>query len=308
MSRLSKIAPADVIATGVTAPRAALRLADWIELTKPRLTMLAMLTAVAGFFLATDTPIDGVLLCATLVGTALVGAGVAVLNQCMERDVDALMPRTQDRPLPGGRVQAGPATAFGTVLTLSGAAILWFGTNPLTATLAGATIFTYLFCYTPLKRVSPWCTLVGAVPGALPPLLGYTAAAGRIDAVAALLFCILFAWQLPHFMAIALLYKDDYARASMPMLPVVDVDGRRTARTIIVWTLVMLAASVALPATGLVGPVYLAAAVLFGAAFLSAAIATARRLDLVRARRLFFVSILYLPLLLLVMVWDRTFM
>jgi protoheme IX farnesyltransferase len=285
--------------------RAMPRLADLVELTKPRLTLLAVLTTLAGVLIGLPGAADVWLLAHTLFGTALVGAGVAALNQYLERDADARMPRTANRPLPAGRMLPAQAMFLGAALTSSGLAELLLAVNALSASIAALVVVSYLFCYTPLKRVSPHCTIVGAVPGALPPVIGYAAAAGRIDATAMALFFVLFTWQLPHFFAIAVLYRDDYAAANMPMLPVVDPTGRRTRRAIALWTAALVVASIVPFFIGAAAGAYLVAALVIGAAFAAFAFAAVVNLNRLNARRVFLASIIYLPLLLTLMAAGR---
>lgn len=277
----------------------------YVELTKPRLTMVALITTLVGFCLGTGKPMNVGLLIHALMGTALLGAGLAALNQYFERRRDALMPRTAGRPLPSGRMRPKEALAFGILISIAGLLQLQFAVNPLTAGLATVTLFLYLCCYIPLKGITPWCTLVGAVPGALPPVIGYTAASGRIDAGAIVLFAILFLWQMPHFLAIATVYREQYRDAGMPMLPVVDPDGTRTARHIVIYSLALLVATLWPSYVGLSGNAYLMVAVFLGFIFGAFAFEAAIGRTIQSARRLFLASVLYLPLLLGVMIWDR---
>lgn len=272
-------------------------LADWMELTKPRITSMVVFTALVGFVTASSSSPWSPLLAAALVGTGLVAAGASVLNQVLERDTDALMLRTRARPLPAGRVTPGAARAFGAVLTAAGLAALLSQSGPLAAAVAFTTWASYLFLYTPLKRKTPLATLVGAVPGALPPVIGWAAARGQLDAGAFILFAILFLWQVPHFLAIAWLYRDDYARAGFPMLPVLDREGTFTSRQAVVHSLALLLVSLAPAVAGLAGPAYLAGAFLLGAGLTVFALRLARARDLVAARALFLASVLYLPAL-----------
>ena len=209
-------------------------LADRLELAKPRITAMVVFTSLVGFVTAGDDAIRGAALAAALLGTGLVAAGAAVLNQVLERDTDALMERTRHRPLPAGRVTAVEAVAFGAAVTLAGDTLLFALCGPLPAAVAFATWASYLFVYTPLKRRTPLATLVGAVPGALPPVIGWTARTGSLDQGAFILFAILFLWQVPHFLAIAWMYRDDYAKGGFPMLPVLDREGSFTARQAVV--------------------------------------------------------------------------
>ena len=238
------------------------RLADRLELTKPRITLMVMLTALVGFVMGSPGPLRLLLLALALGGTGLVAAGAAVLNQLLERDTDALMLRTRERPLAAGRVTRLEAGSFGLLLSALGLAVLLRGCGALPALVALVTWSSYLFVYTPLKRRTPLATLVGAVPGALPPVIGWTASAGSLDPGACILFSILFLWQVPHFLAIAWLYRDDYARAGFPMLPVVDREGVFTARQAVVHSLALLLVSLAPVGAGMTGPGYLVGAFL----------------------------------------------
>jgi protoheme IX farnesyltransferase len=272
------------------------RVADFASLTKPGILALAVLTTAAGFLLATGGAADSAALAALLLGATLVGAGTNAWNHLLERDVDARMERTRRRPLPAGRLEARSALVFASCATGAGLAILALGTNLLVATLAVASFLLYAFVYTPLKRRSPLCTIVGAIPGALPPLFGWAAARGSLGAEAWTLFGILFFWQLPHFLAIAWLYREDYARAGFPMLPVVDEAA--AGRQALLQTAALVLLSVAPPVARLAGGAYVLAALVLGGAFLSFAIAFARRPSPRRARALFLASIAYLPALL----------
>ena len=272
-------------------------LVDRIELTKPRITAMVVFTALVGFVTGADAPLRGAALAAALVGTGLVAAGAAVLNQVLERDTDALMERTRQRPLPAGRVLPAEAVAFGTGVTLAGHALLLAVCGPLPAAVAFVTWASYLFVYTPLKRRTPLATLVGAVPGALPPVIGWTARTGSLDQGAFILFAILFLWQVPHFLAIAWLYRDDYARGGFPMLPVLDREGSFTARQAVVHSLALLLVSLLPFPAGLAGPVYLAGAALLGVALTLFAMRLLSQRTLPAARGLFLASVLYLPAL-----------
>ena len=272
-------------------------LADRLELVKPRITTMVVFTSLVGFVTASAEPIRGAVLAAALVGTALVAAGAAVLNQVLERDTDALMDRTRHRPLPAGRVTAVEATAFGAAVTLAGHALLFAGCGPLPAAVAFATWASYLFVYTPLKRRTPLATLVGAVPGALPPVIGWTARSGSLDQGAFILFAILFLWQVPHFLAIAWMYRDDYAKGGFPMLPVLDREGSFTARQAVLHSLALLLVSLLPVAAGFAGSVYLAGAFLLGVALTLFAIRLLSLRTLPAARALFLASVLYLPAL-----------
>lgn len=290
----------------MTVDLACSRAADFLELTKPRITLLVLATTLVGFFLGSGPGISLGLLGHALLGTALVAGGASALNMWSERRLDGLMKRTLHRPLPAGRLQAPDALRFATALAAAGLAYLFYRVNPLTSLLAAATLLSYLFVYTPLKTRTWWCTLIGAVPGAIPPVMGYTAATGSLDTPAWILFGILFFWQIPHFYAIGWIYREDYARAGFPMLPVVDETGRRTA-----WQaglhIVALMIMTVLPAlAGVAGNLYLGGALLSGACFLAFGTSFARMRSLASARRLFVASVCYLPLLMALLMVDRT--
>jgi protoheme IX farnesyltransferase len=280
-----------------TLPASRAAATDWLELTKPRITTMVVFTALVGFVTATSGPHWTGLLAAALAGTGLVAAGASALNQVLERHTDALMLRTRSRPIPSGRILPRDAGIFGGLLTVAGLVLLLWRCGPLAAAVALTTWVSYLFLYTPLKRRTPLATLVGAVPGALPPVIGWAAASESLDAGAFLLFAILFLWQVPHFLAIAWLYRDDYARAAFPMLPVLDREGSFTARQAVVHSLALLLVSLAPYAAGLVGPGYLLGAFLLGVALTLFAVRLAHARDLVSARGLFLASVLYLPAL-----------
>ena len=275
------------------------------ELVKARLTSLVLITTLVGFYLGRRGGMDYLLLFHTLLGTALLASGASALNQLLERDLDARMKRTEDRPLPSGRLTADSVLLFGGVCSASGLIYLALGVNLLTAILGAATLGSYLFVYTPLKRLTPLNTVVGAIPGALPPLMGWTAATGHVSVAGWSLFTILFFWQLPHFLAIAWMYREDYARAGFVMLPVVDPDGTRTGRQAVSHTLGLLPVSLAPFLFKLTGPVYFAGALILGALFLWYAIQFSRRLTMDKARALFYMSIIYLPALLGLAVLDK---
>lgn len=281
------------------------RPADWVELTKPRITLLVTLTTAAGFALASERPLDLPKFGATLVGTALVAAGSAAWNQYVERETDSLMRRTASRPLPGGRMLPEHALAFGGALAAAGLLLLWFLVNPLTSAIGLATLFAYVAVYTPMKRRTSLATLVGAVPGAAPPVMGWTGAAGDLGLGGWLLFSILFLWQLPHFLSIAWLYRDDYRRAGMPLLTVNDPDGRATGRQAVLYALTLLPVSILPSAIGMTGGAHLAGALAFGLAFLAAAVLFAHRQTVTTARRLLLASVFYLPAVFTVAVVDH---
>jgi heme o synthase len=296
-------------ATAQTLPQAAIieksRFAVFSELIKARLTLLVLLTTFVGFYVGFRGPLDWLLLFHAILGTALVASGAAALNQLLEREHDAKMRRTEDRPLPSGRLQPTTVLILGVACAGSGLVYLALAVNLLTSLLGAITLVSYLFVYTPLKRVTTFNTIVGAIPGALPPLMGWTAARGEISSGGWSLFAILFFWQLPHFFAIAWIYRDEYARAGFRMLPVVDPQGHRTAAQAVSHTLGLLPVSLAPYVFRLAGPAYLAGALLLGLVFLGFAIQFSRQLTIPRARQLFLVSILYLPILLALMVLDK---
>ncbi len=283
-------------------------LRDYFELTKPRLAMLVLVTAAVGLFVGYREPVgpDFFIVLGHLVfGTGLLAGGAMALNQYLERDTDALMHRTMVRPLPSGRIAPADALAFGILLSVCGLAYLGLLVNWLTGLLGFLTISSYLFAYTPLKTRTSLCTIVGAVPGALPPMMGYAAATGTVDARAWALFAILFIWQMPHFLAIAWLYREDYARGRQLMLPVVDPSGHATARQMVIFSLALLPITFVPSLVGLAGGIYFIAALLLGLVFLAFGILVAIWKTESSARQMFIVSVLYLPLLLGVMVADR---
>jgi heme o synthase len=276
------------------------------DLFKARLTALVLVTAAVGFYLGARSPISWLAMLHTLVGTALLASGAAALNELLEREHDAKMVRTQDRPLPSGRMTPEAVLLIGGLFCILGLIYLALAVNLLTAMLGAATIGTYLFIYTPLKRLTTLNTLVGAISGALPPLMGWTAARGEISGGGWCLFAILCFWQLPHFLAIAWMYRDQYAKAGFVMLPVVDPTGERTGRQALSHTLGLLPVSLCPFVFRMAGPVYLAGALVLGLAFLWCAFQFSRQLTVPRARQLFFASIIYLPSLLGLMVLDKT--
>ena len=281
------------------------RVLDYLTLTKPELTLLSVLTALAGFYLGISGPIHGLLLVHTLLGTALVGGGAGALNQYMERHYDALMRRTEKRPLPAGRLSPVEVLVFGVSIATIGILQLALLVNILTGFLAVVTLTTYLFLYTPLKRITALSTLVGGIPGALPPVMGWTAARNEITVEAWVLFGILFFWQMPHFLSLAWMYRKDYARAGYRLLTVGDPDGGSTTKHILVHTSALLLISLLPTMLGHLGLLYLVVALLLGLVFLliSAQLFVAR--SNAAARRLFIASLLYLPALLIVMVVDK---
>lgn len=280
--------------------------ADLFELAKPRITLLVTLTTAAGFAVAAPYgELDWALFAHTVLGTALVCAGSAVLNQYAERELDARMRRTAQRPLPAGRRPPGLALAWGLLLATAGGVQLALFVNALTAALAAATLVAYVFVYTPLKTRTSFATIVGAVPGAAPPVLGWCGASGEIGLGGWLLFALLFLWQLPHFLSIAWLYREDYRRAGMHLLTIDDPDSRRTVRQTIVWSVALLPVTLMPSAVGLGGSFYLIGAAIAGALFIAAAVAFARQPKVESARRLLLVSVFYLPVVLGLLVVDH---
>jgi protoheme IX farnesyltransferase len=280
-------------------------LAVYADLFKARLTTLVLLTTFIGFYLGFRGPADYVLMLHTLLGTALVASGASALNQLWERRFDAKMRRTRERPLPSGRLHPHTVLVVGCWSAALGLAYLGLAVNITTCLVGAFCLFTYLFLYTPLKRVTWLNTWVGAVPGALPPLMGWTAARGCLGNEGLALFAIQACWQLPHFMAIAWIYRDEYSAAGFKMLPVIDPEGHRTARQAFLFTLILLPASLAPFLLGMAGPVYLSAALVLGLTFAWCAARFSQHLTLPRARQLFYASLFYLPLLLAVMAFDK---
>ena len=282
------------------------RIGAYVELGKLRLSSLAIFAVIAGVYLGYPGSPPFSLVIGTTIGTLLVAMGGNALNMAIEREHDQRMGRTEGRPLPTGRLRLGEAIAFGVVCALLGLSWLWFDTNPLATATCGVVFITYVFVYTPLKRITPMNTIVGAVPGALPPVVGYVAATGRFDIGAMALFLILFFWQIPHFLAISWRYREDYAKAGMKMLTVTDPDGSATRRQMLVYTLSLLIASILPTVVGLAGEYYLVAAILLGVLFLTPVVLASVLRWESAMRATFLASIVYLPLLFLAMVLDRT--
>lgn len=281
------------------------RASDYAELLKIRLTLLVLITTGVGFYLATASEFDSILFLHTMVGTACVAGGAAVLNQVLERQWDKLMQRTQNRPLPGGRLSTREASVLGVVISLVGILYLAGWVNALASLLAGATWSIYLFVYTPLKRKTLLNTLVGAIPGALPPVIGWAAVRNEISVEAAALFAIIFFWQIPHFLAIAWMYREDYAAAGFQMLPVLDPQGNHTARQILGYTLVLIPISLMPVWLSIAGMIYAIFALILGLAFLVLAFCFFRHRTNQEAKYLFLASIFYLPFLLTILVLDK---
>jgi protoheme IX farnesyltransferase len=279
---------------------------DFAELVKARLTLLVLLTTAVGFYLATSSPIEYAALFHVVFGTALAAAGASALNQWWERRLDALMHRTRTRPIPAGRMQPRAALLVGSGLGVAGVVYLLQTCNLLAAGLAGLTIVIYIFAYTPLKRVSTGNTLVGAIPGALPPVIGWVAATGRLDPGAWSLFVILFFWQLPHFFAIAWMYREDYERAGFQMVSTGDNTGARSASQSVLFCILLLLVSGSPAFLGVVRSEYLAAELILNGLYIFFAMRFLRTQTLSDARKLFLTSITYLPLLLLALVLTKS--
>ena len=300
------------VAAGVTSvPHAASgaasahRALDYLTLTKPRLNLLVLLTTLGGLYLASPSGVPLPLLLHTLVGTALVAGGAAALNQVWERRTDGLMRRTSVRPLPAGRLRLREGAWFGIGLSAVGLAELAFAVNPVSAWVAALTLASYVLLYTPLKTRTSLSTVIGAIPGALPPVIGWAAATGTIELPALVLFGIVFFWQMPHFLAIAWLFRDDYARAGIPLLPVLEPDGRRTGRQAVLYAAGLWPVSLLPAVVGLAGAPYLLVATALGCALIWLSILFARERSTESARRLFMFSLSYLSILWLALVIDR---
>lgn len=281
---------------------------DYLELSKPRVVGMSGFATLVGFYVAHSGPIQTVsllLALATVVGTILAGAGASALNQVMERDHDARMDRTANRPIPARRVSVRDGLIFGSLVSIAGLGLLAICVNPVCACVALLTLVVYLAVYTPLKRVTPLAVVVGAFPGALPPVIGWTAATGSLDPMAALPFAILFVWQLPHFMSIAWMYKEDFARAGYPVLPVVDPSGRRTVRHMIVYSLVLIPVSLLPTLLGLAGKYYYFGTFVGGFAFLAVACEVARLKTRAAARQHVLASLVYLTLVFGLLTIDK---
>lgn len=286
----------------ITARR---KIAAYVELTKPRIAIMLVLTSAAGFYLGAKGNFDVALFINSIVGIALLAFGVATLNQCLETKTDALMERTASRPLPTQTLTLTEALIFGVSLCVVAEIYLAFLVNYLTAILGLVVIIGYVLLYTPLKTRTSASTAIGAIPGAIPPLMGWTSSANEITLGAWVLFSILFLWQFPHFLAIASMYREQYAKAGILMLPVIEKDGKLTARQIVIFTVMLLPISFAPFFIGIAGFIYLAGAVLLGIWFLWASISAARAKTIEQSRRLLMVSVIYLPILFILMVLDH---
>jgi len=280
-------------------------LRDYITLTKPRLNLEALMTTWAGFYLGSPGPMNKSLLLYTLLGSTAVAAGCGALNQWLETDTDSLMLRTKKRPLPAGRIQSRNAFWFGMILSILGVGILEFKTNDLTALLGLCALVSYVILYTPLKKITSLCTVVGAIPGAIPPIMGWAAAQNQIGPGGWTLFAILFFWQMPHFLAIAWMYKDDYKRAGLPMLTVLDPEGHSVGLMAVAYAAALLPTTLFPTYLHISGSVYFCSALVLSLAFLWQSILLARHKTLRAAKGLFWMSITYLPLLFIIMVIDK---
>jgi protoheme IX farnesyltransferase len=290
----------------IAADHAGRRAADFLALCKPRVVAMVLVTTAVGYYLGgTAAPIDYARFLSTLVGTALAAGGTLALNQYMERERDALMQRTRDRPLPDGRIVPIDALLFGTVLTAAGLAYLALAVDALPALVTALTTATYLFAYTPLKPRTSLCSVVGAIPGALPPLTGWAAARGSLGIEAGVLFAIMFLWQIPHSLAIASLYRDDYARAGIRLLPVIEPDGSSTGRHVLSNSFALLMVALMPTMIGLAGSTYFVVALALGLLLVLASARLARSASPADARRLLLATLVYLPLLLVAMAADK---
>ena len=289
--------------TSSTAARS--RTADFVSLTKPRLNTLVLMTTAAAYYLGDGHRLPWLHLINTMVGTALVAGGASALNQYWERDIDSLMRRTRWRPLPDARMPPQDALWFGLALSAVGIAQLTWAVNPLTAVIAALTLVSYVLLYTPLKRRTSLSTIVGALPGALPAVIGWTAATNTLSAGGWVLFGIVFMWQMPHFLAIAWMFRDDYANAGIPLLPVLQPDGRATGHQTVLYTAGLIPVSLLPMAAGLASAYYLVGAIALGAILMVLSVEFAASRSMPAARRLFYGTILYLPLLWVVLLADH---
>ncbi|HLM62638.1 MAG TPA: heme o synthase [Pyrinomonadaceae bacterium] len=281
------------------------KLAAYLELTKPRIALMLVLTSAAGFYLGAAKGFDTMLFINAMIGIALLAFGVATLNQVWERKTDALMERTARRPLPTQKISLTEAVAFGVLLCVVAEIYLAFLVNGLTAILGLIVIVGYVLLYTPLKTRTSASTAIGAIPGAMPPLMGWTASANEISLGAWALFALLFLWQFPHFLAIAWMYREQYAKAGILMLPVIEPEGKITAKQIVIFTVLLLPVSLAPYFLGFAGLIYLIGASLLGLWFLATSIKAARAKSVEQARKLLLVSVLYLPLIFALMVFNH---
>lgn len=299
---MTPAAPASLLKNDIPNSNA---IGSFVEMMKLKMVFHILITTFVGFYLGSKVELEMPLMWHTLLGTGILAIGAFALNQAIEKDFDKLMVRTRTRPLPTDRVSRTAAFVFGLLCFAAGTGYLWVAANPLTAIIGGLTLVLYAVVYTPMKRYSSLNTLVGAIPGALPPLMGWTAVQNNLGMGGLVLAAILFFWQLPHFLALALMYKDDYRLGGFQMLSVTDPSGEACYRHIIVQTLILVLVSVFPFLFRLAGPWYLACALICGGYFLLAGVTLSRRRTRESARALFFTSLIYLPVLLLVMAWDK---
>ena len=283
----------------------ATRAMDFARLTKPGLTSLAVAAAFVGSWMGAEGDMQPGVLLGTLIGAVMIGAGANALNQYLERDRDALMTRTADRPLPAGRLTPAEAHCFGFLLACCGVGFLVPYAGLISAVVGLATLLSYLYVYTPLKAISPWSTIVGAVPGALPVLIGWTAATGGIGSTGLCLFAIVFVWQMPHFLAIGWYYRDDYRRAGIPIWPVVDAHGIKTGLQAVIFSLILIPVSLLPTMIGATGSTYLVGALVSGVFMVAVAVVMTVTRSASSARRLFWTSIVYLPVIMALMMLDK---
>ena len=292
--------------TGAVAiPATGTRARDFVALAKPRLNMLVVASTLAGYAIADGEPLGLIRICGLALGTGLVAGGASAFNQVYERDIDALMRRTRTRPLPDQRLQPAEGVLFGAAITVAGALMIVAASNALAAAVALTTLIVYVAVYTPLKRRTSFSTVIGAIPGALPPIVGWAAASGEVTAKAWTLFGIMFLWQLPHFLAIAWMYREDYARAGLPMMPVIEPDGRSTGRQSLLYAAALVPVSLAPTPLHMTGQIYFAGALVLGLGFLWLTFRFARTRSTRDARRAFFGSLAYLPLVWILMIADK---
>jgi protoheme IX farnesyltransferase len=292
-------------ADAAVIPGSYARTRDFVSLAKPRLNLLVVASTLVGYAMADGDALGVLRTAGLLAGTGLVAGGASAFNQVAERDLDALMKRTRLRPLPDRRLQPVEGLLFGAVTTLAGMLLIVMSANLLAAAVALTTLLTYVAVYTPLKRRSSFGTVIGAIPGALPPIIGWAASSGALPPQAWTLFGIMFLWQLPHFLSIAWLYREDYTRAGFPMLPVLEPDGRSTGRQAVVYAAALVPFSLSPSLMGMAGGIYFAGALVLGLAFLWITLQFARTRSAANARRLFFGSITYLPLLWILMIFNK---
>jgi len=281
------------------------RAGAYLTLTKPDVSFLVLMTTGAGYYMGARGPVDWLRLLHTVFGTMLIAAGTAALNHYIERDSDRYMRRTASRPLPSGQLQPKEALLFGVGLAIAGAVDLWLASGFLASVLGVVTCVSYLLAYTPLKKRTVWATFVGAFPGAVPPMIGWAAATGSLDRGAWALFAILFLWQFPHFHAIAWMYREDYSRAGILMLPVVDQDGSRTFRQIILTAIGLIGIGLLPSLLGLTGVVYFFGALVVSTGLLQVCLWAASSKSNVRAKWLMHATVLHIPILLGLMMYDK---